>query len=262
MSILKNIKEGTERVATYKEIERFIFIIFRMNQVRSNYRSSEFYIASRELDRGNIGLKDIRNKLNRRMAYTFNEDGTFWTNEFYNALLKKYDNGTGYYGWPALRYFLYEYELSLLSESRQKKFEWNDLLKTPRDRISIEHIYPQTENKHWKQQFKGVKKSLKKKYNMSLGNMLLLSASINSSLQNDSFPEKKDPKYDQNRKKLRNGYSDGSHSEIEVSQKGTWGPAEIYDRSIALLKFLESRWQISFKVNQEVDERAELLFMD
>lgn len=71
---------------------------------------------------------------------------------------KKFENRQGYYGWPGLRYFLYEYELSLLSSSRQKKVDWADLLKTSKHQISIEHIYPQSETGAWKPAFKGVRK--------------------------------------------------------------------------------------------------------
>ncbi len=42
--------------------------------------------------------------------------------------------------------------------------------------------------------------------------------SVNASLQNDSYDDKKHAKYDLAGKKIRNGYADGSHSEIEVSQ--------------------------------------------
>ena len=52
---------------------------------------------------------------------------------------------------------------------------------------------------------------------------MLLSFAINSSLQNDAFTDKKKPKYNREGEKLRNGYADGSHSEIEVSRCEDWG---------------------------------------
>ena len=157
-----------------------------------------------------------------------------------------------------MRYFLYEYELSLLSGSRQKKVDWTDLHRTPKDKISVEHIYPQSETKEWKQAFKGVRKPKREAYCNSLGNLLLLSSAINASLQNDSFWEKKKPKYRDDGIKLRNGYADGSHSEIEVSECEEWGPDEIRERGIRLLKFMEKRWDIRFANDQA---REELLFI-
>jgi len=146
-----------------------------------------------------------------------------------------------------------------LSSSRQKKVSWDDLLKSERDKISIEHIYPQTETEDWAGPFEGLSPEQRARYNSTLGNLLLLSQSINSSLQNDSFEEKKNPKFDSAGVKLRNGYADGSHSEIEVSQHPSWGPEEIKARGIKLLKFMETRWDFRFRSDAERDQ---MLFLE
>jgi len=259
MAILKNERSEADRIRIFKEIERFIFVIFRMNAAMANYGSSEFYNAARALDRGEIKLETIIKKLEERFSYTLNDDTTFRSSDFYNSLFKKFKGGSGYYAWPGLRYFLYEYETSLLSESRQKKVEWNDLLKTEKDKISIEHIYPQTETDEWAAFFVAIENEHRRFYNATLGNLLLLSMSINASLQNDSFNGKKCVKLDSSGKKTRNGYSDGSHSEIEVSHNVLWGPHEIKARGIKLLKFMEARWNFRFK-NDEEPKR--LLFLN
>ena len=88
---------------------------------------------------------------------------------------------------------------------------------------------------------------------------MLLSSAINSSLQNDAFAEKKKPKHNRDGSKLRNGYADGSHSEIEVSHCEDWGPDEILERGIRLLRFMEKRWNIRFVDDQA---REELLFVE
>ena len=87
---------------------------------------------------------------------------------------------------------------------------------------------------------------------------MLLSSAINSSLQNDAFAEKKEPKQNRDGRKVRNGYKDGSHSEIEVSLEEKWGPDEIRERGIRLLRFMEKRWGISFVDDQALEE---LLFI-
>lgn len=258
MAILKNERNDAERIRIFKEIERFIFVVFRMNSAMANYGSSEFYNAARALDRGEIQVATIIEKLNERFSYTLNEDMTFRNSDFYNSLFKKFKGGAGYYAWPGLRYFLYEYETSLLSESRQKKIEWNDLLKTEKDKISIEHIYPQKETAEWALKFVAIEDEHRRFYNATLGNLLLLSMSINASLQNDSFVEKKHVKLDSTGKKTRNGYSDGSHSEIEVSLNDLWGPREIKVRGVKLLKFMEKRWGFRFKNEEELEQ---LLFL-
>jgi len=260
MAILKNVQDQDKCIRIFNRIERFIFIVFRMTATRSNYGSSEFYNAARELDRDIITIAGIEERLEERLSFAFNaDDGTLRNNDFRNILYKKFESGSGYYGWSGLRYFLYEYELSLLSESRQKKVDWRDLLKTPKDKISIEHIYPQTETSEWANVFEGVEAETRRNYNATLGNLLLLSVAINSSLQNDSFPEKKQAKYNSSGQKIRSGYSDGSHSEIEVSQKTGWGPQQIYERGVRLLSSMEERWD--FKYGND-EERKELLFLD
>lgn len=258
MAILKNEKNEATRIRIFKKIERFIFIAFKMTTTKSNYRSSEFYNAARDLDRGEIKISVLENRLEQRLSFTFNDDKTFRNDEFYNLLLKKFENGSGYYGWSGIRYFLYEYELSLLSESRQKKVDWSDLLKTPKDKISIEHIYPQTPTNEWIIEFKDILKKDREKYNATIGNLLLLSMAINASLQNDGFAEKRQAKSNAAGQKIRNGYADGTHSEIEVSLQSTWGPKQIYDRGLKLLSFMEKRWDFKFK---NVEEKKELLFV-
>lgn len=247
MTILKQGQAPLNRVLLFKKIERFIFIAFRLSAARANYRSSEFYNAARALDRNEISLNEIEQKLDHNLEYTFNEDGTFRIEEFYNLLFKKFKNGSGYYGWAGLRYFLYEYELSLLDAAVQQKVNWEDLLKSERDKISIEHIYPQTETPEWAKLFNGIDKKTRAAYSASLGNLLLLSRAINSALQNDNFQTKKAAKITPNDRKLRHGYSDGSHSEIEVARYPYWGPEQIQERGIHLLKFMENRWGVSFR---------------
>ncbi len=259
MAILKNEKSVDARIQIFQQIERFIFIAFRLNFSMASYGNSEFYNLARAVDHGEIGLTTIAEKLDERLSYTFNEDGTFLSSYFYNLLLKKFKSGSGYYGWSALRYFLFEYESSLLSESRQKKVDWADLQKIENDRISIEHIYPQTETAEWAEQFANIEPERRKYYNATLGNLLVLSMSINASLQNDSFNEKKRVKCNAAGEKLRNGYTDGSHSEIEVSRSESWGPEQIKARGIKLLKFMEKRWGFRFESDEE---RETLLFLD
>jgi hypothetical protein len=259
MAILKSKMTPTKRVEVFQAIERFIFIAFRMSGWRSNYRSSEFYNAARAIDRLDIGAKEIVQKLDYRLADVVPDDGAFVSTYFYGQLAKRFASGNGYYGWSGLRYLLYEYELSLLDASRQKKVDWNDLLKTAKDKISIEHIYPQTETDGWATSFKTIAKENRSAYGGSVGNLLLLSMAINSALQNDSFLDKKHAKFDSLERKVRNGYEDGSHSEIEVSRNATWGPSEIKERGLKLLRFMEERWQFKFENDAE---REKLLFLN
>ncbi|MBX6361964.1 MAG: DUF262 domain-containing protein [Acidobacterium ailaaui] len=258
MAVLKAKVTPQERIEVFQAIERFIFIAFRMSGWRANYGSSEFYNAARAFDREELDGKEIVRRLNKRLLDTIDENGILNSTYFHSMLAKLFANGSGYYGWSGLRYFLYEYELSLLDASRQKKVDWSDLLKTPKDKISIEHIYPQIESEDWSTAFDAIPEDQRKAYSGSLGNLLLLSMSINSSLQNESFAAKKHAQFDPQNRKIRNGYEDGSHSEIEVAQRTSWGPSEIRVRGLKLLEFMEKRWNFKF-ANDE--ERERLLFL-
>ena len=57
----------------------------------------------------------------------------------------KFKNREGYYSWSGLRYFLFEYEQSLQSESRGNtaKINWLEFQRSKKDFVSIEHILPQ-----------------------------------------------------------------------------------------------------------------------
>ena len=261
MSFFTNEKTSATRIEFLDQVERFIFVVFRLCQARRNYRDSEFYNAARELDKAELKLEGIKDKLKASAAFCFREDGSFNAKYFYDYLYKRFNSGgrSGYYGWHGLRYFLYEYEVNLLSQSRQQKITWDDLLKTSKDKISIEHIFPQTPTDSWKGVFSGVVEDDFYYYSGSIGNLLLLSMSINSSLQNDNFDEKKHPKIGDSGEKIRNGYSDGSHSEIEVSKFDEWNSAKIEERGLQLLNFMEKRWDIKFK---DEEDKKTLLFLD
>ena len=249
MSVLKNQPKNNERLEVFKRIERFIFICFQLSQARRNYGDSEFYNAARELDQKKLNLQGIINKISHKESYSFHKDGSFNIKYFSDYMYKKFNIGArpGYYQWHGLRYFLYEYELEKMKTSGQAKVDWQLFVKNEKDKISIEHIFPQTPTPYWETAFNDVPKDKWHIYGGALGNLLLLSSSINSSLQNDSYPEKLEPKFDSNGETLRKGYKDGSHSEIEVSlrYKDAWTQKEIVERGIDLLKFMETRWGIN-----------------
>ena len=259
MSVFKNEKNSEKRTELLKYIERYIFLVHRLTRSRSYYKNSLFYRASHEFDRGELTLEGIKAKLDACMSYCFYDGETFDSTWFYDYLLDKFKRGmeNGYYGWDGLRYFLYEYELKLLSQSRQKKVSWEDLRKSAQDKVSIEHVFPQTPTDDWKAMFADVEEEDYPLYSGSLGNLLLLSMSINSSLQNDTFEDKKEPKFDDAGNKIRNGYLDGSHSEIEVAQHDKWTPTDIEERGMRLLNFMEERWDIKF---EDEKDKKELLF--
>jgi hypothetical protein len=139
----------------------------------------------------------------------------------------------------------------------QPKVSWQLFIRSEHDRISIEHIYPQTANAAcWETHFGTLGEALKKRYNGSLGNLLPLSSSINSSLQNDCFEGKKHVIYNADGHVKRNGYMNGSYSEQEVAQLNEWNPEQIRTRGLKLLEFMEKRWEVTLG---DEDEKVLLL---
>jgi hypothetical protein len=250
---------STERVKLFKEIERFIFIAFRLGRAFSTYRNNEFYKTTRQLRSGQLSINDICKLLKDRVEEWLKPETGFEYQSFRGYLQRLYKNGGGFYDWNGLRYFLYEYETEKVHQFGNRKIDWSYFTRSEKDKVSIEHICPQTpNNEYWKKAFKGFSKEEKEALTGSLGNLLPLSSSINSSLQNDSFPDKKAAKLNTQGEKVRRGYSDGSHSEIEVAGYSEWNADNILDRGLKMLAFMERRWNIKFAGE---DSKKDLLFL-
>jgi hypothetical protein len=54
------------------------------------------------------------------------------------------------------------------------------------------------------------------------------------------------------------GYTDGSHSEIEVAAYEDWNASTILERGLKLLEFMERRWNIKFADDQS---KKDMLFL-
>lgn len=264
-SLLSSVATSEKRVELYQTIERFIFLAFRCVSAQSNYRNSEFYSSARRLLTGEQTIDNVIACLNERINYTFTykeKDVFFNSSYLYNALKRKFESGSGFYSWGGLRYFLFEYEWNLYQSGQSRRYapNWSSSEGLEKGYISIEHILPQTpDNTYWKNMFKGIPNDKMKYLQGTLGNLLLLDQSINSSLQNDSFPEKKEIKYNESGGTIRHGYSNGSYSEVEVARNQDWNFETIKERGLKLLRFMEERWNLKF---ESEDEMLKLLFLD
>lgn len=247
MSLLMRSDSDEANVPLLQAIERFLFVCFRVNSYRTNYGSAEFLNAARSIYWGKETIERMRDSITILTEQYFTE-GHFDFEAFKKQMNDRFTKGyqQGFYGWPGLAYFLYEYELDLMASRGQSRLSDRQLfLRHTDDRISIEHIYPQTPTEtYWRENFPGLTEKRRSILANSLGNLLPLSQSINSSLQNDSFLAKKHGKYDAEGQILRNGYENGSYSEQEVSRKKDWTPQQILERGLKLLKFMEKRWNI------------------
>jgi len=245
-----DISTPAERTNLFKAIERYIFIYFRFAGYSSLWKSTDYYNKAREILNNQSQIVTITKEINKML----DKDKEDVVRSFILQTSKKFKSGKGFFGWHGLRYFLFEYEVNKGTEKKLQKIDWSLFTNLEKDKITIEHILPQTpSNSYWRNQYRAYTNEEIKYLTGSLGNLLPLSQSINSSLQNDSFPDKKNPLNGK-----RRGYTDGSHSEIEISHEIDWTAQSIYKRGIVLLEFMESRWGVVFTDEQ----KSELLNID
>ncbi|HUM83803.1 MAG TPA: DUF4268 domain-containing protein [Lachnospiraceae bacterium] len=233
-----------EKELVLEDIEKFIFMTFRLAVWQSTYGSSFYYRTAHKLLTGDITAGEIHDELEERMT----KDRDSVIQNFITRMDRLFKSGKGYYGWDIRYYFFFEYEMSLREKYGVDKFcNWAIFSKSDKDKISIEHILPQTPTKlYWKNQFRMYTDEEIKTLSGALGNLLPLSQSINSALQNDGFKEKKHTK-----KNGRRGYENGSHSENEVAKLQNWTADEIYERSGKLLDFMQERWGFTLAKEQK-----------
>lgn len=231
-----------KRVELFTAIERFIFVCFRLGYFNATFRSSEYYRAARSLYLKEMDIDDLINDI----TDTTDANIEYALPNYITKIEKHFDNKGGFYYWNSIKYFLYEYEYQLAKKNNLDKVSWEMFTKTEKDKVSIEHILPQTPSKYyWRNQFRQFSGEEIELLSCAIGNLLPLSQSINSALQNDSFEDKKTSKNGG-----RRGYQNGSHSEIEVAQETDWTADRIYNRSKKLLEFMENRWRFSFTSEQ------------
>ena len=218
-----------------------------MARYQSTYQSSVYYRRARELLIGETAIKNISDEL--ESSFRMEKEAAVLT--FITRIGDLFKNKDGYYSWKDLRYLFFEYEQSLRNKTNVEKLsDWSSFIRNDKDHVSIEHIYPQKPTKwYWKNQFRDYSDEEKRNLTGSIGNLLALSQSINSVLQNSEYEDKKNG----NNKRQR-GYYNGSNSEVEVANKySEWNPESIRDRGLNLLGYMESRWDIVFPNDRKLE---------
>lgn len=163
----------------------------------------------------------------------------------------------GFYNWEGLRYFLYEYNLSLQNKARteRSKLFWPEFTEPPKDFLTVEHIYPRRARApNWGEAFSSLPQKRRDALRESLGNLLPLSHAKNASLSNRSFSDKKSSPKDNTV-----GFVYGCYAENEVAKESDWTPDSILKRGLKMLAFLEKRWDL--KIGTDAD-KARMLGLD
>ena len=226
------------RAQFLESFERYVFCISLKGGYRHTQRS---ILMSADLVRYIKGARKIEELIT---LYNNSVEQLFKEEPLSDTLHDWIKNGPGYYGWRSIRYFLFEYELSLKTRSRSErsKIDWAIFSKEEyqTDYISVEHIYPQKARAaYWTERFGKLSSTEKRRLRNSLGNLLALSTPKNASLSNKPFPEKVESA------DSTVGYRFGSYSENEVAMQKDWTPTEIIERGIRMLSFMESHWHLN-----------------
>ena len=173
------------------------------------------------------------------------------------ARLYDYQRGNkGFHRWWWLKFFLFEYEEKLVNGTTEK----NPRVTLDRySATSIEHVMPQTWQTNWGDEmgeFLGripnaaFHDDARKTIINSLGNLTIIGARTNSSLQNDSWAG------EGGKKKFY--ATEGTYSESEIAQNESWNYRSILKRGAELLDYLAKQLGAeSFTLEQK---RKALLF--
>ena len=249
--------DRNEFIDSIKTLEKYSFKLFDLSDKRGNTGDSKIYSLAYEV---------YKRKKNSSETQTELELYTSWYyrfNLFVNQSYELFELGhkTGFYKWSGRFYLLYQYDKHLRkvnkNSSESSAIEWTDFVKND----SIEHIYPQsaTVSLETYAQHKGKEPNeVEEAYNKiqndwshftkytpeqrrnfanSLGNLLALSKSANSSLQNDKFLFKVDQS-NKGEGYPKRGYKYDSMSAMIVANETEWTPETIVERGLKILSFL------------------------
>ncbi|MEY8781287.1 DUF262 domain-containing protein [Allomuricauda sp. XS_ASV26] len=250
MVFFETEKSEKKRIRLLKAIERYRFITTMLSyRYHYGFYNSTFIELATDLSEDQISVDTVISSI------------TELNNKIYNDVenkksIKKSFKNYGFYSWDGIRYFLYEYDLSLFEKSKTKriKLDWSKFNDT--DYESVEHIYPQNARKEcWTNNFSKYTTKQRKVLRHSIGNLVPLSKPKNSSFKNKCFVDKV------SNEENSIGFRFGSYSENELTKFTDWTAIEILERGIRLLSFMEKRWQISIGNTKDKIEFLNLDFV-
>lgn len=229
-----------------KSLERMLFISSCFNQfyfLLDMPENISIFEIFKEYKSGQIDIDELVNRIDK-----YTQSLTTSTNM--RQFIKNYSKVGFYDSQFNIKYFMYEYELSLMKSSKvgMAKLDINEFFNS---QSSIEHIYPQNARDiYWTKLYSHYPDGKKRIIKNSLGNLVAISPEKNIKLKNNAFPIKKN-----NGKGL--GFIYGTYSEIEISQYDEWSIEEIKDRGLKLFDFLQKRWNI--KITDDYNSKLEFL---
>lgn len=240
-------------------IEKYLFWTLAIAGIRSNFNKVPFLINTSLYFSGKISVDDIIKKLKvcepkkekngKRSPTEEAEKITIFGDEkdFVESFRRKQENNMinegGFLNWKYLKYFLFEYELSLSQEEKPQLLDIPnvELIFPPdiniplrdADKIEKARQYKEERTQNWQSCIKGYGVDRTQKYLCyTLGNIVLTKTKREEA---SSFETKKEL------------YKRGTQSQRELCAESDWTPTEILKRGVNLLVFLEERWGIKIE---------------
>jgi Protein of unknown function DUF262/Protein of unknown function (DUF1524) len=234
------------RVKFLRILEKFIFLMSLIRNrayyyYNAGFEPIDFTEMSLSLSDKSVNPENIIKQIEQKFESLKNAP------EFLTQMTQGFRKN-GFYDWAGIKYFLYEYEVSLKERSKtyRDKIKWDEYIEDGRDYHTVEHIYPQRPRKEcWTDKYSHYTEKERTALRHSLGNLVPLSQPKNSSFQNKCFCDKK--KGEDN----CIGFSYGSLSENEIAQHSEWTAINIMERGLKLLYFIEKRWDIPLGSTEE-----------
>lgn len=241
-----------KRVVLLKAIERFNFFVYLVRyQNYFDIHNYNFLELSKRLAKNEISSDGVIEEIGEWLE-RIKKDKQLIT------IIKDSFKKEGFYNWRGIKYFLYEYDLHLKSQSKtnRDKIIWENFIEDPEDHHTIEHVYPQRPKKDcWMKVYEKYSSQEKSFLRHSLGNLVPLSRAKNSSFQNSCFETKLGTE------ESKVGFRYGSYAENEIACKSSWTAIDILERGLRLLSFMEERWGIGLGDNAEKVKFLNLSFL-
>ena len=242
------------RIQLLESIERYIFFGYLVRLRHQYYMDFDPYMfleLSSQLTKKKISPQKVIEIIGDRLDKN-KKDKQLLTN------IKGSFKRNGFYNWKGIKYFMYEYDLHLKSQSKtsREKIAWDSYIEDSTDHHTIEHIYPQHPRKYcWTSVYGKFTSKERNALRHSLGNLVPLSRAKNSSFQNNCFENKLGSECN------KVGFRYGSYAENEIACKSTWTANDILERGLKLLTFMEKRWGITVGDNSEKIKFLNLSFV-
>lgn len=269
-------EDRTDFIKVINLLEDYSFKIFDISNRQSNTGDSKLYKLAYQVYQNGWSSEGTYNNIKQHLDWYYNF--SFFKNQVVE--LFEYGNRKGFYGWSGRFYFLFEYDCYLRginsNSTIASKINWEDFY----NKNSIEHIFPQsaalgldeycewdiTEAKTTRYNaiqadwvsFSTYTPEERKRFCNSLGNLLAISSSDNSSFSNDPFLYK----VDQNNKgeEYRNrGYKYDSMSARLVANNIDWTPDHIVERGKEMLKYLWLKVHPALPYTLTLEDELDLL---